>query len=329
MKHRFKTVITTMLVFLLMITGSVFAFNDIDHSPNKDKIMQLRALGAVHGVNEEQFMPETEMTVAQAVSMLVSSFKLNIDHIQFVKEPMASDSFNHVPEDAWYTDAFIIAKLNGLPLDRDIRPQDKITREQFAHLLLHALTAKGEYAFTEMYFMLEDESEVDEAYMGSIQMLLNGKIITLDENNKFYPKRVITRGEAAGMIFDALEFVKRMNEPIPDVPNGDDPVSSDPVPPVLDEPVQIDDEPELKTVMLQDEIQQVIVTWGAKPNSGYDIRIEKIEFKEQGEAHIYVRRIQPQEGHMYLQVITHPEDRAYLSKEWKPVLKLIEDEPIQ
>ncbi|MFD2672267.1 S-layer homology domain-containing protein [Marinicrinis sediminis] len=329
MKKSMKRALSLSVAGALLMSSSVYAFNDIQNSPNRNQIMELKQNGVVNGVSKDQFNPQGEMTYAQAVSMVVSGFNLNLAHMLFIKAPQASDSFTQVPEDAWYSQSFIIAGVYGLAVDRDVNPSATITREEFASLIMSAIEAKGNYAFTEMYFTINDEADIDPDSKGDIQSLLNASIVELDENQNFYPKRVITRGEAAGILYEALQMVDNQEPVDTELPDGDDPVSN-PIDSDLyegDEEVTLDDEPVMKVNKLDSGVQEVTVTWGVKPNSGYYLILEKVEFTESGEAHVYVRKHVPVWTESYLQALTQPKVNAYVGGEYTPVLKV--QEPIE
>lgn len=328
MKKDWKRILIFAFTGALLISSSAFAFQDVEQSPYQSQILQLKQAGVVRGVQDDYFQPQTEMNYAQAVTMIVAALDLNIDHLKFVKQPKASDSFDNVPEDAWYTDAFIIGYFNGLHIDKSVQPEDHITREQFADLLMSAIAATGDYAFTKMNVVLQDEDEVDPEYMSSLQNLLNAKIVTTDAVQKFDPKRVITREEAANMVYHAIEFVETVGTSVTESETNTDQPSA-PSNENEDHPISFDDELKMTVTPVTDEIQKVTITWGAKPNSGYGVSIDRIEFEDEGKAHIYVHRNVPQKDMFYLQIITYPVVTTYLSSEWTPVLKLADEQAIE
>lgn len=298
-----KTVLLLLLIASLCfsVAGSAFAFDDIQNDQEKDAIEQLREKGILHGIGNGKFAPKGKMSVGTAVALIVKGMDLNIDHIRFIKEPKASDYFTKVDDRAWYAGAFIIAQHNGLDLPRDIDPEAQATREQFAHWLYNAIEAKGDYAWIEIYMMIEDEDQVDPAYMTSIQRLLIGKIAKTDKNGKFHPKQPITRSEAAGMLHRALEFVK--NTP--------------PVEPI--EPQEgILTDVKLKTESVNADIVKVTVSAQA-PHPGYGLEIANISFQG-NQAIISYRTVLPDPAAFYPQVITEVSAVTYIPAKYEAVL---------
>lgn len=300
MKKRSIIVLALVAMMLFTLGQTVWAFKDVKNDPNEQKIIELKKLGVLSGDQKaDKFNPKGKVSYAAGISMIVNGLNLNIDHIRFIKEPKASDYFSNLKDDAWYSKAFIIANLNGLEIPKTVKANDIMTREQFAHHLFKAILTKGDYAFIEIFMSLEDEADVNSAYMDSVQKLLISKIVTLDSSNKFYPKQAITRSDAAGWLYDAIKFVKETT-PIPDLPEQ----------PALDL--------KLSVTAVNSDINKVTVSTQV-PHPGYSIRISSIGF-EGDQAVIYVETVLPDPDKMYPQVITDVKVSTYVDAVFKPVL---------
>ena len=299
MRKRSILIMTLVAMMLFTLGQTVWAFKDVKNDANEQKIAELKKLGILSDDKNDKFNPKNKLTYAEGVTLIVKGLKLNIDNIRFIKEPKASDYFTNLKDDAWYSQAFIIASLNGLEIPKTVKASDIMTREQFAHHLFKAMLTKGDYAFIEIFMMLEDEADVNKDYMDSIQKLLISKIITLDSSNKFYPKKAITRSEAAGWLYDAIKFVKETT-PIPNLPEQ----------PALDL--------KLSVTAVNSDINKVTVSAQA-PHPGYGLRIASIGF-EGNEAIIYVETVLPDPDKMYPQVITDVQVSTYVDAKLKPVL---------
>ncbi|SFB36442.1 S-layer homology domain-containing protein [Cohnella sp. OV330] len=304
MKKSYKSlfVLLAVMLFSLTASGSAFAFNDIQKDAGKSYIEQLQKKGLIKGDGGGMFKPKSALTAQSAVLLIVNGFGLNIDNIRFIKEPKASDFYTKVKDDAYYAKAFIVANLNGLEIPRDIDPNGKVTREQFAHWIFKAISKKGEYAWIEMYQTFKDEDKVTKGYMDSVQKLLIGKIATLD-NGKFRPKNAITRSEAAVILAKALSFVK----------------NTQPVPPAQPEqPVSPLTEVKLTSEAYGSEALKVTVSAQA-PHPGYGIEIANVAFKDK-QAIVTYRILKPDPAALYPQVITTVKASVYVSNAYTPVL---------
>lgn len=294
-------VITMLVVLFVAVTQSVWAFSDTKKDPNEAKITELQKRGILSGSKNDQFGPRGKLTYAAGITMLVKGLGLNIDNLRFFKKPEVSDSFSLMKDNAWYADTFIIAAYNDLDLARDTNPAANMTREQFAHHLYKALLRTGNYAFDDLAVVLKDEQDINPSYYGSIQTLITTHIIGIDASQKFNPKAAITRSEAAGWLYNTIQYVEdHASMPV------DQPTSS----PLFDV--------NLSSTAVNKDVTAVTVSAQA-PNPGYGIRISSISF-EGNQAIIEVEPTYPDKDKMYPQVITEVKAVTYVSSAYTPVL---------
>ncbi|MBM7564318.1 S-layer homology domain-containing protein [Paenibacillus sacheonensis] len=296
--------VSVILLLFVALAQSAWAFSDTKGHPNESKINELQKLGILSGSNAktDTFDPNGKLTYAAGISMIVNGLGLNLDGINFFKEPKVTDSFPNMKDDAWYANTFIIAAANGLDIPRETKANNEMTREQFGHHLMQALLKKGDYAFIDLYVMLNDEADVNPDYMGSIQKLLITKIANLDAKQNFYPKTIITRGDAAGWLYDTIQFVNT-NAPIE--------------PPDAEQPFPLTDL-KLTTEAISPDVNKVTLSAQA-PHPGYGVRISSIEFAGD-QAVIHVEAIYPDKDKQYPQVITEVKAVTYVSSAFKPVI---------
>lgn len=296
-KPMFMIAIIAILVFSLGQT--VLAFSDVSKDPNADKINALKKQGILSGYADGAFKPGESLNYASAVSMIVKGLDLNLDHVRFIRMPLASDNHPNLKDNAWYSQAFVIADFYGLEIPKDVKDTDNITKEQFAHHLFQAMMTKGEFAFIEIFMLIEDEGDVNPSYMNSIQKLLISKIVSIDKDNKFYPKQDITRGVAAAWLHDGMQFVK-------DVP----PIEPEPELPSFDMELSVD--------AVNEDVNKVTVT-AQMPHPGYGLKVSSISF-EDDKAVIHMEVLLPDPDMMYPQVITEAKVSTYVDAKLKPVL---------
>jgi len=289
----------TAAILLGSVSSSALAFDDLNGVAGADKIERLQARGIVTGVDKDTFAPHEKMTAQQAIPLIVKSLDLSLAAFTFIKQPLASDYFTKIPDDAWYADAFVIAQVNGLPIDKDINPNEPVSREQFVQWLMSAIATKGDYAFIEIYMMLEDEKQVSEGYMDAVQKALIAGIAELDADQKFRPKEPITRAEAAVMAHHAIDFVESA-EPVPHIP-------TDPI----EDPIR-SGEITAETEDVTGDVKKLTLSWGEKPHAGWAIRIEGIDFLDDDTAVVRYSLKYPDPAALYAQVITEPKAETYL-----------------
>lgn len=214
MKKTFKLVtLSAAAALALTFAGQQFAsaaaFTDLNNVPDKEKIIALQNSGLIKGISASQFGPHIAISEAEGVQMIVNSLGLNLDLIRFVKEPKASDYFANANDSAWYSQALIIAAVHGLDLPADLKPGQKLTREEFTHQLIDAIEISGRLPMIKPVVLeFKDQDQVKADYSGSIQRALNYGVVQLDANGKFNPQQKITRAEAAVAISNALAYLK-------------------------------------------------------------------------------------------------------------------------
>ncbi|AJY77867.1 S-layer protein [Paenibacillus beijingensis] len=292
----------TALLALLLPLQAAWAFTDTKQDPNADKIESLKKRGIVNGTGGGAFNPGGKVSYARGIAMIVKGLDLNLDNIRFIKEPKVTDYYPGLDNNAWYADAFIIAAVKGLGLPKDVDPDAAMTREQFADALFKAVSAKGEWVYPQIFILLKDEKQINPAYMESIQKLIVSKIVKLGKDSAFFPKKTITRSDAAGWLYNAIEFVEQME--------SQEPPSNPPAGPLT--------ELKLSVEKAGDGINKITVTAQA-PNPGYGLRIASIVF-EGSKAIIAVEPVYPDPGKFYAQVITEVKAVTYADAAYTPVL---------
>lgn len=288
-----------LILALSLFTSSLaLGFQDIEADPGQASIQALKDQGILSGVDSQVFAPKTALTYAQAVHLMVKSFGLNLDQINFVKEPQAKDFFTGIPNDAWYAQDFIIAHMNGITLAKDVDPNAAMTKEQYAELLCQALLTKGDYAFIQIFILLGDEDQVDPGFMQSIQTLLIAKIAGLDKEQNFNPKRSITRSEGAVWLHQALLFVKKQEE-----------LSNNP-------PQEAEEKIDVVVEAVNNEVNKVTLVRSERFSMGYGISVDSIAYQDQ-KAVIQYRLHEPLPDHMYPAIVVEVKMVTYVPSQYE------------
>ncbi|WP_028612505.1 S-layer homology domain-containing protein [Paenibacillus harenae] len=212
MKKRWSAAMAAAVVLLsASIVTRAFAadvFTDIANVDNKAQIKALQEKGIVRGVSAATFNPEDQLTAAQGISLIVRTTQISLAAIDFMRAPVAADYYTKVANDAWYAEDFIIAHYNGLDIPAEIDPKAPLTKEQFVHYLVQAVELTGQYPLVKMLIPVTDEQDINAAYQGTIQRSLLYKIASLDEEGNFDPARILTRAEAASILYEAVTFIE-------------------------------------------------------------------------------------------------------------------------
>ncbi|WP_028987495.1 S-layer homology domain-containing protein [Thermicanus aegyptius] len=289
-----KGILVALVGFLFLLSIQAFAFEDVSNPDDAKILSQLQSKGIISGTGTKNFAPNRPLTYAEAAALYVKAFSLTLPDYRWIKEPKASDMYSKVAAQAWYAKPFMILFYHQIPFPRDVNPQDQITREEFAYYLHQVIVKTKNPAVIEMWVDYADVDQVKKEYQGAINDLIHLKVVALNDQNKFRPKEPITRMEAALMIYQAMG--------IPGEENG-----GEPMPPVdqKPEPVQVIRE------KVTDEVYRVTLSWGEKPNPGYRITIDNIQFMDHT-AVIYYSLHYPDPKLFYPQVITEAKVSTYI-----------------
>lgn len=174
---------------------------------NMQKIEALQGQGIIKGVSDMEFGPEEKLTAVQGISLIVRTTQISLAAIDFNIAPTAEGLFSKVKNDAWYAQDFISAHYNGVDIPADIDPSAPLTKEQFVHYLIQAVEATGQYPLIKMYIHIADMDDIDVVYQGTIQRSLLYRFTALDEAGNFDPTHVLTRAEAASILYEANDFL--------------------------------------------------------------------------------------------------------------------------
>ncbi|MBW5449368.1 hypothetical protein GE107_25405 [Cohnella sp. CFH 77786] len=170
------------------------SLTDIEGHWAKDAIQKLAQLGAVSGYADGTFRPDRTVTRAEFTAMLVKAFGL---------QEQGNASFDDTA-DHWAHDAIAAAVAAGIVSGYDSRrfgPDDKITREQMAVMVMRA--AKLKPAAADVSFT--DGKRISTWAKEAIAAVQQAGIARGYPNGSFRPQGSATRAEAVAMIAKALQ----------------------------------------------------------------------------------------------------------------------------
>lgn len=278
-------------------------FDDLDEKVSKDEKRAIQILfynGLISGIGKNKFAPKQSLTYAEAVTMYVNTFNLNIDHLRFIKQPQASDLYDKIKNNAWYADAFVKAYYNGVTLPRNVNPNATISKQEFAHYLYQILVQKVGIITTQIWHEYKDMDKVKDEYKASINNLITMNIIELGKKDSFHPSRAINRAESALMLYKALKYYgDTFKNPI-----------QEPNTPEEDENVQV------FTEKVASDVNKITIYWGEMPNPGYYVTIDRIEFADRT-ATIYYTLHYPDPNKYYPMVITTAKASTYVDASYR------------
>lgn len=172
----------------------VVTFNDIAGHWAENSIKELVSLGAVGGYPDGSFKPDKAITRAEFVTILVKAFKL---------APQNGRTFSDT-DGHWAGNTIATAASYGISsgyADGTFRPDDLITREQMAAMIVKA--AKLTLATEEISFA--DSNNISEWARSAIATVTKNGIMKGYPDNTVRPQGEATRAEAVSVIINALK----------------------------------------------------------------------------------------------------------------------------
>ncbi len=283
-------------------TAAAAAFSDVKGADNQAIVSSLQDKGIINGVTATQFKPNQTLTQAQAIQILAKAFELKKDGAQVI--PAANQP--------WYSGAVEAAKANKLSLPSSFQPSAEVNREDFALWLYEAINTTGDYPATKMFVVFEDQDQIGKAEGNAIQMLVNMNVIPRSSvGQKFEPKKLITRMDAAVWVNSAIQMIDRVKG------NQNDDATTPPV--SGSEGSQMGYDPQLSVTSTTDGKQKVTLTVEL-PNPGYGLKIDNVDLKDDKRAIISYSLTKPEPGMMYPQVISEGKAETVIPAGYTPEL---------
>ncbi|MFO7151805.1 MAG: S-layer homology domain-containing protein [Bacillota bacterium] len=172
-------------------------FKDIAGHWAENNIKELFAFGAIGGYPDGTFKPDKEITRAEFATILVKALKLE----------QKSDKVFRDTADHWAKDAIATAAdygiVQGYP-DNTFRPDEKITREQMAAMIVRAVNLAP--AAEELSFA--DSSKISKWAKEAVATAVETGIMEGYTDNTIRPQAKTTRAEAVTVIVNALKVEK-------------------------------------------------------------------------------------------------------------------------
>lgn len=183
------------------------AFSDIAGHWAQAEIEYMAAKGYVAGVGENQFAPENKITRAEFAAILARMAGL-ADNIS------AAERFSDVPAGAWYRGAVGAATTAGLVYgtsENSFAPDELITREQMAAMLVRYMAKKGSAATisaadaAELLAGFSDAGEISGWASLPVAQAVRDGLMVGRESGRFVPLSSATRAEATVVLYRALQ----------------------------------------------------------------------------------------------------------------------------
>lgn len=181
-----KKIIPIMLMSMLTVSSSVYAFSDVDNHWAKDSIEKLSQINIVKGYEDNTFRPDKNMTRAEVVTIINRLIGAQKESLKYIPD---------LDRQSWYSFEIRKSVQTGVIMGDEngyVRPTSYVTREEVVTMLSRAFYVSGNTTLAENYI---DEEEISKWSKDYFATFVNYKYIMGYEDETIRPKAYITRSE--------------------------------------------------------------------------------------------------------------------------------------
>lgn len=174
------------------------SFNDVsdEHWAN-EAILSLAEKDVLDGFEDGSFKPDDMITREQFVKVIVTAFNLYYDN--------GISNFNDVPKERWSYKYILIAASGGIvngTSEGTFAPEAAVSRQDAAVMLARLCKKKGIALDGQVTSV--DSNEISDYAKESVAKLKAAKIISGFEDGSFRPMEILTRAQAAKLVYGML-----------------------------------------------------------------------------------------------------------------------------
>ena len=170
-------------------------FKDVVQHPFRSSIEYLAARKIISGYSDGNFRPDININRGEAVTLLFKASGLQLDRDTVIETFSDVDDSNGLA--LYIQNAYDYSLIDGYS-DGKFRPNDRITRAEFAKILVEVFSQK--FRKVPENFATFKDVPVDNAFAPWIYAALKDKLVQGYEDSTFKPNQAITRGQAATML---------------------------------------------------------------------------------------------------------------------------------
>lgn len=181
-----RKIIPIMLMSMLAVSSSVYAFSDVDNHWAKDSIEKLSQINIVKGYEDNTFRPDKNMTRAEVATIINRLIGAKKESLKYIPD---------LDRQSWYSSEIRKSVQTGVITGDEngyVRPTAYVTREEVVTMLSRAFYVSGNTTLVENYI---DEEEISEWAKDYFATFVNYKYIKGYEDETIRPKAYITRSE--------------------------------------------------------------------------------------------------------------------------------------
>lgn len=215
-----KRFLTLLMVFIMLAMAGTGAaqnmpgdFGDIQGHWAEADIHLITGLKLMNGTGMTEqgvrlFSPDGILTRGELAVVLQRTFQLDYDQLRFVQEPVASDYYSDVDNQAWYANGVVMCAINNIfSTSGSFDPDRPVTRLETAQAIYRCFNAKGiSVLMIMLYPVFNDTGSLSQEEMNAV-IFINNTGIMKSENNLFKPQDSVTRAEVASILSRCVKLL--------------------------------------------------------------------------------------------------------------------------
>lgn len=194
----FRFACITFCIFGMSLPMLTFAYSDVPlGSPLYPALEYLTTKGFVSGYADGTFQPTKEVNRVEALKMILVATELDLTE--------KGNGFPDIPNDAWFTPYVLFAQSKGVVKgnpDGNFVPGRQVNRAEFLKMMLEAFDVNPADYVLDVSIADVPENAWFAPY---IRFATQFDIMTLDKFKNALPSQLLTRGDAAFLVYKILE----------------------------------------------------------------------------------------------------------------------------
>ncbi|WP_053954860.1 S8 family serine peptidase [Inediibacterium massiliense] len=192
--------------YMITIVEGNKTFDDVQTHWAKKEIENLASRFIIKGMNENTFAPDSNITRAEFVTLLVKALGL--------KNTESNKKFVDINSNDWYKDFVLTGAhyglINGYE-DGSFKPNQPITRQEMAVIIEKAMKLGGkapqEYDYDKTLKVFDDQQKISDWSKGAISTMIHSGIASGRTASQYAPTENTTRAETSIMVYRLLKFI--------------------------------------------------------------------------------------------------------------------------
>lgn len=215
-----RKLLLILTLILSIVSASTFAFAQVLNFSDISKHWAKESIGRIADIklfagSDGKFHPDKAITRSEFAMMLHKALGIQI---MYFKATDIGEFFDDVKNEDMYASAlYDLVVANIIDYKGQFKPTSTLTREEMVHFLMNAYKYKMGESYKQIKLPFKpfaDDSKINPAYSGDVGRAEYDGLLKRPANNKFYPKDLATRAQAATVIDRLLRLLEKENSQV-------------------------------------------------------------------------------------------------------------------